>query len=460
MRRIQHIHFIGIGGVGMSGIAEVLLNEGYVISGSDMSSNPVTQRLEQLGATVFPDHHADNIKAADVIVTSTAIQASNPEVMAAKEQRIPIVRRAEMLAELMRYRKGIAVSGTHGKTTTTSLVSTLLAEGGQDPTYVIGGILNSAGSNACLGTGEYLVAEADESDASFLYLKPLITIVTNIDHDHLETYEGDFQKLRQTFIDFLHHLPFHGLAVLCVDDLDVKSILPEVSRPMITYGFDSEADVRATHYQQRGMTSCFTVESEQHAPMTIELNLPGKHNVLNALAAIIVARESGVKDAVIQNTLKHFQGIGRRFQCHELTLDDKAITVVDDYGHHPAEVAATLETVRAVWPDRRVVLAFQPHRYSRTRDLFDDFVAVLSQPDQLFLLDVYPAGEAPIPSADGPALARAIRERGQLEPIFIKQLDEFSDLLLRALKPQDVVVMQGAGSVSKLVKQLLLCPML
>ena len=449
MGRIRCAHFIGIGGAGMSGIAEVLLNLGYQVSGSDLRENAVTRRLAQLGARIRIGHAADNVADCDVVVVSSAVAEDNPELAAARERRIPVVPRAEMLAELMRFRYGVAVAGTHGKTTTTSLVASLLAEGGLDPTFVIGGRLNSAASNARLGGGRYLVAEADESDASFLYLQPMLAVVTNIDADHLSTYGGDFQRLRQTFVEFLHHLPFYGLAVLCVDDPEVRSLLAEVTRPVTTYGIDAgDADVRATALHQQGMQMHFEVQRAGRPPLPVTLNLPGRHNVLNALAAIAVATELGVDDAAIQRGLEHFQGIGRRFQVNgEVTLDGGSVLLVDDYGHHPREIAATLEAVRQGWPQRRLVVAFQPHRYTRTLDLFEDFSAVLADCDALLVTEVYAAGEAPLPGADGRALCRSIRSRGHVDPVFVEDVEQLPAALDGVLKPGDVLLTLGAGSI-------------
>ncbi len=461
MGRMRHIHFVGIGGVGMSGIAEVLVNLGYRVSGSDMKRSAAVERLERQGVTVFLEHRAENIAGADAVVTSSAVRSENPEVAAAREQRIPIVPRAEMLAELMRFRFGIAVAGTHGKTTTTSLVSSLLAEGGLDPTFVIGGRLNSAGSNARLGAGEFLVAEADESDASFLYLQPMMAVVTNIDADHMSTYDGDFNRLRGTFIEFLHHLPFYGHAVLCIDDDEVRGLLPQISRPLRTYGTREEADVRAFDIQQEGLRTRFSVQlSEGGEPLHLTLNMPGRHNVLNALAAIAVARELGVDREAIGRALEKFQGIGRRFQAHDgCKIANGKVMLVDDYGHHPKEVAATMAAAREGWPGRRVVLAFQPHRYSRTQEQFEDFVQVLSQADVLVLTDVYPAGEQPIPGADGRALSRAIRTRGQVDPVFINDPSELPEVLFGLLQDGDIVLTLGAGDIGAIAARLpgLLC---
>lgn len=449
MQRIKRIHFVGIGGVGMSGIAEVYSNLGFEVSGSDLKQTATTRRLEKHGVKVSIGHSAENVADADVIVVSTAVNSDNPELVEAKELMIPVVRRAEMLAELMRFRYGIAVAGTHGKTTTTSLVASLLAEGDLDPTFVIGGKLNSAGSNARLGEGNYLVAEADESDASFLFLQPMMTIVTNVDADHMSTYEGDFGKLRHTFLEFLHHLPFYGLAVLCIDDPQVRELLPEVSRPVLTYGISEDAEVRATEIEHKGMQTSFKVlRPDNEEPLAITLNLPGLHNVQNALAAITVADQLGVSDQAMQKALLSFEGIGRRFQVYgDLTMPNGNVTLVDDYGHHPREVQATLDAIRNVWPQRRVVVAFQPHRYSRTRDLFEDFVQVLSQPEVLLLLEVYAAGESPITGADGRSLMRAIRLRGTNDPVFVESPKELISLLPNVLQDNDVLLTLGAGDI-------------
>ena len=449
MGRIHRIHFVGIGGVGMGGIAEVVHNLGYQVSGSDLQENTVTRRLAEQGATVILGHATANIKDCDVVVISSAVKADNPEVMAAQEQRIPVIPRAEMLAELMRFRYGIAVAGTHGKTTTTSLIASVLAEGGVDPTFVIGGRLNSAGTHARLGEGRYLVAEADESDASFMLLQPMMAVVTNIDADHMETYEGDFQKLRHTFVDFLHHLPFYGLAVLCLDDPEVRNTLPEITRPVTTYGLTNEADVYAEALRQEGSRTHFRVARPQKEEwLDITLNMPGHHNVLNALAAIAVAHEIGIEDAAIKRALENFQGIGRRFQINgEYQTPAGNILHVDDYGHHPREVEATIKAIRDGWPQRRLVVAFQPHRYSRTRDLFEDFTRVLSEVDVLLLLEVYPAGETPIAGADGRTLARAIRTRGQVDPVFVEKIEELPATLKGVLQDDDVLLTLGAGNI-------------
>jgi len=449
MGRIRRTHFVGIGGAGMSGIAEVLVNLGYVVSGSDLRESAVTRRLSDQGVAVRFGHHADNVADVDVVVVSSAVQDDNPEVAAARERRIPIVPRAEMLAEIMRFRYGIAVAGTHGKTTTTSLVASLLAEGGLDPTFVIGGLLNSANTNARLGSGRYLVAEADESDASFLYLQPMLAIITNIDADHLSTYEGDFQRLRQTFVEFLHHLPFYGEAVICIDDPNVREVLPEITRQVRTYGIVSEdADLRAMNINQQGRQMHFEIHQADYAPLPVVLNMPGHHNVLNALAAVAVARELGVDDASIQHALQTFAGIGRRFQIGaEQSLAGGSVLFVDDYGHHPSEIAATLEAVRNGWPERRLVTVFQPHRYSRTLDLFDDFAQVLTNTDLLVVTEVFPAGEAPITGADGRALCRAVRGRGRVDPVFVEDLSSLPDVLSSVLQAGDLVLTLGAGSI-------------
>jgi UDP-N-acetylmuramate--alanine ligase len=449
MGRVRRIHFVGAGGAGMSGIAEVLHNLGYVVSGSDLRENAVTRRLNQLGMKVWVGHDARHVEDSDAVVVSTAVAADNPEVLAARQRRIPVVPRAEMLAELMRFRYGIGVAGTHGKTTTTSLIASLLAGGGLDPTFVIGGQLNSAGSHARLGDGHYLVAEADESDASFLYLQPSLAVVTNIDADHLSTYEGDFERLRQTFIEYLHHLPFYGLAVLCLDDPAVRSVLPEVPRPVITYGIETAADVRAADVRQNGVQTHFTVTRPgRDNQLQITLNLPGRHNVLNALAAIAVATELGVSDEVIQRVLAGFEGIGRRFQmAGEIETLTGRVLLIDDYAHHPREIAPTLDAVRAGWPERRLVVAFQPHRYTRTHDLFDDFVQVLSGVDALILCEVYPAGESPVSGADGRALCRGIRARGHADPVFVEHIVDLPAVLKDILQDGDVLVTMGAGDI-------------
>jgi UDP-N-acetylmuramate--alanine ligase len=457
MRRIHRIHFVGIGGSGMSGIAEVLLNLGYEVQGSDLRENPVTERLVRLGARVFIGHRAENVGAADVVVTSSAVSSANPEVARALERRIPVVPRAEMLGELMRFRYAIAVAGTHGKTTTTSLTSSILAEGGEDPTFVIGGLLRSAGTNARLGAGRYLVAEADESDASFLHLNPMIAIVTNIDNDHLGTHDGDFERLKGSFVAFLHNLPFYGLAVLCVDDAHIRSILPNVNRPVVGYGFSEGADLRAENLRREGLRTHFdVVRRADGMRFTVTVNLPGVHNVLNSLAATAVALEIGIPHEAIQRALAGFQGIDRRL-THVADVKLPAaggkgggdpVTIIDDYGHHPTEIAATLDAIRQGYAGRRVVLAFQPHRYTRTRDLLDDFATVLGGGDALLVTEVYAAGEQPIAAADGRAICRAVRTRGKVEPVFVEKVETLHEALRAVLRPGDVLLTCGAGSIS------------
>ncbi len=456
MRRIKQIHFVGIGGAGMCGIAEVLKNQGYCVSGSDIKASKTTAQLEENGIEVFIGHAADNIKNASVLVVSTAIDPENPEVKAAIEQRIPVVRRAEMLGELMRYRHGIAVAGTHGKTTTTSLLTCMLAEEGMDPTYVIGGLLNRTGVNAALGASRYIVAEADESDASFLHLEPMAAIVTNIDADHMDTYGGSFDVLKDTFIQFLHKLPFYGLAVVCGDDANIREIMPRIARPLLTYGFNPDNDIRAVDVEQDGMRSHFTVLRKDREPLRLTINQPGLHNVLNALAAIGVATDEGVSDAAIGRALEGFSGVGRRFQVQgEFGLEQGTVKLVDDYGHHPKEVEATIKAARQSHPDRRLVMMFQPHRFSRTRDCFDDFVDVLSQVDQLLLLEVYPAGEKPIVGADSRSLARSIRLRGEVEPILIDPVEgNLQNVIQKVLQPNDLLLTQGAGNVGAISLEL------
>jgi UDP-N-acetylmuramate--alanine ligase len=453
--RVRHIHFIGIGGAGMSGIAEVMVNLGYRVSGSDIKASNNTRRLEGKGIQVFIGHQASNVSGCNVVVVSTAIDEANPEIAEARRAHIPVVRRAEMLAELMRFRFGIAIAGTHGKTTTTSLVASLLTEGGLDPTFVIGGKLNSAGCNAQLGAGTYLVAEADESDASFLFLQPMVAVVTNVDADHMTTYGNDFERLRETFVEFLHHLPFYGQAVICMDDDHARGLLLLLSRPVITYGTHEQADVRAIQVRQCGLENFFTVRQNGHQDLDVVLNLPGRHNVLNALAAISVARLLGVDDASIQRALSKFAGIGRRFNVSEVELNGKRVTLVDDYAHHPRELEATMEALRSGWPERRFVLVFQPHRYSRTQEQFDDFVKVLSKPDCLVLCEVYPAGETPIPGADGRSLIRAIRLRGQVvDPILLDPLSDLQQVLSALVLEGDVVLTAGAGDIGAASSQL------
>ncbi len=455
MRRVKCIHFVGIGGAGMSGIAEVLLNEGYDISGSDLAENPVTQRLSSKGASIYFGHHADNIKQASVVVVSTAIATDNPELVAAKQLRIPVVRRAEMLAELMRFRHGIAVAGTHGKTTTTALVTQIYSEAGLDPTFVNGGLVKSAGTNARLGSSRYLIAEADESDASFLHLQPMVSIVTNIEADHMDTYGGNFNTLKQTFIDFLHNLPFYGQAIMCIDDPIVRELIPRVSRQVITYGFSDDADVRIAHYQQTGQQGRFTVQRKGREDLDITLNIPGKHNALNASAAIAAATEDDISDEAIVKALKATQGTGRRFDhLGEFDSGNGQVMLVDDYGHHPSEVDVTIQAARSGWPDKRLVMVFQPHRYSRTRDLYDDFANVLEKVDVLVMLDVYAAGEQPIAGADGRSLCRTIRARGKIEPIFVPDSSQLPSVLANLIQANDLVLTQGAGDVGKIAKQL------
>ncbi|TCS36924.1 UDP-N-acetylmuramate--L-alanine ligase [Paucimonas lemoignei] len=453
--KVKSIHFVGIGGSGMSGIAEVLLNLGYTVSGSDLGSNAATQRLTSLGARVVLGHAPENIGDADAIVTSTAVKADNPEVIAGREKRIPIVPRAVMLAELMRLKQGIAIAGTHGKTTTTSLVASVLAEGGLDPTFVIGGRLTSAGANAKLGSGDFLVAEADESDASFLNLSPCIEVITNIDADHMETYGQDFGKLKQAFVEFTQRLPFYGVAMLCLDDPHVREIMPQISKPVMTYGFHEDAQVRAVDARAADGHMEFTVLQDGYDPLPVRLNQPGMHNVQNACAAIAIARELEVDDAATQKALAEFRGVGRRFTRYgEIAIparDGKeggTFALVDDYGHHPVEMAATLSAARGAYPGRRLVLAFQPHRYTRTRDLFEDFVKVMSSVDALVLSEVYAAGEQPIVAANGRALSHALRVVGKVAPVFVENIVEMPDTILDVVRDGDVVITMGAGSIS------------
>ena len=458
--KVKHLHFVGIGGSGMSGIAEVLLNLGFQVSGSDLGKNAATRRLKQLGATVYLGHAEQNLTDADVVVVSTAVGKDNPEVLAARARHIPVVPRAMMLTELMRLRQGIAVAGTHGKTTTTSLTSSVLAKGGFDPTFVIGGKLNSSGSNAKLGTGEFIVVEADESDASFLYLQPILAVITNIDADHMETYGHDFERLKQAFVDFVEHLPFYGRAMLCVDDANVREILPRISKPVTTYGLSEGAQVRAVNVRHQGGQMRFTAQCRQNGTpkdLDITLNLAGMHNVLNALAAIAVALEVGVANDAIVAALAEFEGVGRRFQNFgEVGLaDGGSFTLIDDYGHHPVEMAATLEAVRGAFPGRRLVLAFQPHRYTRTRDLFEDFVKVLCSVDALVLTEVYAAGEPAIVAADGRALMHALRVAGQNEAVFVEQIADMPQAIMQMARDGDVVVTMGAGSIGGLPNKLL-----
>lgn len=456
MRRINTIHFVGIGGAGMCGVAEVLLNQGYKITGSDLKESANTLRLESLGAQIFLDHHVDNIKDSDVVVYSSAIDQRNPEIKAAIKLFKPLIARAEMLAELMRYRHSIAIAGTHGKTTTTSIVASVLAEAGFDPTFVIGGLLNSAGTNARLGESRYLVAEADESDASFMHLQPMITVVTNIEADHMGTYGGDFENLKKYFIDFLHNLPFYGLAVLCIDDPVVREILPRVSRPKITYGFAEDADFRIIGLAQKeGTTQFEIVRKETKDNLKITLNMPGRHNALNATAAVAIASDEGINAKDIQNGIKNFSGVGRRFDVQgEFPVEEGSVLLIDDYGHHPTEVSVTLKALRDGWPDNRLVMIYQPHRYSRTKDLYEDFVEVLGEADVLLLLEVYPAGEKKIAGADSRSLCRSIRLRGKVDPVYVKKESEVHGILVNLIRPGDIILTQGAGSVGSLAKQL------
>ena len=457
--KVKHIHFVGIGGSGMSGIAEVLLNLGYQVSGSDLADNAITQRMKQLGATVYLGHANSHLANANAVVVSSAVNPDNPEIVAARARNIPIVPRAMMLAELMRLRQGIAVAGTHGKTTTTSLTASVLAKGGFDPTFVIGGKLNSSGTNAKLGTGEFIVVEADESDASFLYLQPILAVITNIDADHMETYEHDFSKLKQAFVDFVEHLPFYGMVIVCVDDANIRDILPSISKPVTTYGFTEDAQIRAVNMRHHDGQMRFTAlcrQNGQPRDLEIILNLPGQHNVLNALAAIAVGLEVGVADDAIISALGEFEGVGRRFQRYgEIPLvGSGSFTLVDDYGHHPIEILATINAVRGAFPGRRLLLAFQPHRYTRTRDLFEDFVKVLSGADVLLLAEVYAAGESPIVAADGRALAHALRVAGQNKVLFVEQIQDMPQAILNMAQAGDVVVTMGAGSIGGVASML------
>jgi len=454
--KVKRIHFVGIGGSGMSGIAEVLVNLGYRVTGSDIAANAATERLAGLGVDVKIGHAAENLAQADVVVVSTAVRSDNPEVLAARTRRVPVVPRALMLAELMRLKQGIAVAGTHGKTTTTSLVASVLAEGGLDPTFVIGGRLTAAASNAKLGAGEFIVVEADESDASFLHLQPVIAVVTNVDADHMDTYEHDFARLKQAFIEFIRNLPFYGTAILCLDDPHVREILPFVSKPVVTYGFSPDAMLRAEDAVHAESQMRFRVTREGRPPLECRLNLPGRHNVQNALAAIAVGTELGIDDAAIRKALAEFRGVGRRFQNYgQVSLPGGgAMTLIDDYGHHPAEMEATLEAARGAFPGRRIVLAFQPHRYTRTRDLFEDFVRVISTADCVLLAEVYPAGETPIVAADGRSLARAVRVAGKVEPIFVEDIAEMPEAIRQAARDGDVVVTMGAGSIGTVPQKL------
>lgn len=462
MKRVKHIHFVGIGGAGMGGIAEVLANEGYQISGSDLAPNLVTQHLAAMGIAIYFQHRAENVQQASVVVVSTAIPLDNPEVIAARELRIPVIRRAEMLAELMRFRHGIAVAGTHGKTTTTAMIAAIYAEGALDPTFVNGGLVKAAGTHARLGASRYLIAEADESDASFLHLQPMVAVVTNIEADHMDTYQGDWENLKQTFVNFLHNLPFYGRAVMCVDDPIVRELLPRIGRHITTYGFSQDADLRIDGYRQEEYQSYFTLKRQDKPELKIMLNAPGRHNAQNAAAAITVATEEGIDDDAIIRALENFQGTGRRFDIlGEFVLNgnddhrrNDSVMLVDDYGHHPTEVDVTIKAARAGWCERRLVMIFQPHRYTRTRDLYDDFAHVLSQVDVLFILEVYSAGEMPIPGADSRSLCRTIRGRGKLDPVFVNDMDILPALLAQTLRPGDLVLTQGAGNVGKLARRL------
>lgn len=456
MRRINTLHFVGIGGAGMCGVAEVLLNQGYKISGSDLKESPNTVRLASMGVQIFFGHDAGNVENADVVVYSSAIDQRNPEIKAAIKQLKPLITRAEMLAELMRYRHSIAIAGTHGKTTTTSIVASVLAEAGFDPTFVIGGLLNSAGTNARLGESRYLVAEADESDASFMHLQPMVTVVTNIEADHMSTYGGDFENLKQYFIDFLHNLPFYGLAVLCIDDPVIRELVPRISRPKITYGFSRDADFRITNLSQQERTTQFDiVRKETKDNLSITLNMPGRHNALNATAAVAIASDEGIKAEDIQNGIRNFAGVSRRFDMQgEFPVAGGTVMLIDDYGHHPTEVAVTLCALRDGWPENRLVMVYQPHRYSRTKDLYEDFVEVLGEADVLLLLEVYSAGEKKIASADSRSLCRSIRLRGKVDPVYVKEESEVHGILLDLIRPGDIILTQGAGSVGSLAKQL------
>lgn len=456
MRRVKKIHFVGIGGVGMCGIAEVLLNEGYRVTGSDIAQSPITKRLRSLGAEIFLNHLSNNVDGADVVVQSSAVETLNPEIVEAKKRNIPVIPRAEMLAELMRFKYGIAIAGTHGKTTTTSLVSSVLAEAGFDPSYVIGGKLKSTGNTAKLGSSPYFVAEADESDASFLCLKPMIAVVTNIDADHMGTYNEDFGVLQQHFVDFLHHLPFYGLAVLCIDDESVKEIIPEIKRPIVTYGFSKEADIRAYDWQQKGLKSSFKVARKARSTLEVEFNLPGQHNVENVLAAVAIATELEIDDEVLENALSQFQGVGRRFQVHgELCFENGRALVIDDYGHHPKEINSTIEAMRHVWPKKRVVHVFQPHRFSRTKALFDDFVDALSKVENLILLDIFSAGESSIDGINSECLAEKIKKKSKTIEVNVMSLSMLQNGLNSNIRDGDILLMQGAGNIGRFIQDLM-----
>ena len=454
MRRIRTIHFVGIGGAGMCGIAEVLCNQGYKITGSDISESANTKRLSNLGVEIFFGHKKENVEHADAVIFSSAVDSKNPEIVSAVERGKPILARAEMLAELMRYRHSIAIAGTHGKTTTTSIVASILAEGGCDPTFVIGGVLKSVGASAQLGGSKYFVAEADESDASFLHLQPMVAVVTNIESDHMDTYQGDFENLKKHFIEFLHNLPFYGLAVLCIDEEVIKEILPKISRPKITYGFSKEADFRIMNYRQTGTRISFDVSRPNNEDLlSISLNMPGRHNALNATAAIAIASDEGINDYDICAGIEKFSGVGRRFDIQgKFSYSNGEVMLIDDYGHHPTEVAATIKALREGWPKQRLVMIYQPHRYSRTKDLYEDFVEVLSDVDALILLEVYPAGEKKIQGADSRALCRSIRLRGKLDPFYLQYENDVLDLLPGVLQSGDILLTQGAGSVGALSK--------
>ncbi|MFU2058231.1 UDP-N-acetylmuramate--L-alanine ligase [Avibacterium volantium] len=455
MRRVKQIHFVGIGGAGMGGIAEVLLNEGYQVTGSDIAENAVTQRLSALGAKIYFSHQATNVDGASVVVVSSAIRDDNVEVVEAHNNRIPVIQRAQMLAEIMRFRHGIAIAGTHGKTTTTAMISMIYAQAGLDPTFVNGGLVKSAGTNAHLGASRYLIAEADESDASFLHLQPMVSVVTNIEPDHMETYHGDFEEMKQTYVNFLHNLPFYGLAVMCADDPVLLELIPKVGRQVITYGFSENADYRIEDYQQTGFQGHYTVVTPQGERVNVLLNVPGKHNALNATAAFAVAKEEGIGNEAILAALADFQGAGRRFdQLGQFIRPNGKVMLVDDYGHHPTEVGVTIEAAKKGWENKRIVMIFQPHRYSRTRDLFDDFVQVLSQVDVLLMLDVYAAGEAPIAGADSRSLCRSIRNLGKVDPIFVAEQESLAEILDQVIQDGDLILAQGAGNVSKLSRQL------
>ena len=455
MRRIKQIHFVGIGGAGMGGIAEVLLNEGYAVTGSDIAENAVTERLSALGAKIFIGHVADNVQNASVVVVSSAIKPDNVEVVAAHDNRIPVIQRAQMLAELMRFRHGIAIAGTHGKTTTTAMISMIYTQACLDPTFVNGGLVKSAGTNAYLGASRYFIAEADESDASFLHLQPMVSVVTNMEPDHMDTYHGDFEEMKRTYVNFLHNLPFYGLAVMCADDPVLMELVPQVGRQVITYGFSENADYRIENYDQTGFQGHYDVITPTGERINVLLNVPGKHNALNATAALAVAKEEGIENTPILTALADFQGAGRRFdQLGEFIRPNGKVMLVDDYGHHPTEVGVTIQAARSGWENKRVVMVFQPHRYSRTRDLFDDFVQVLSQVDVLILLDVYAAGEAPIAGADSRSLARSIRNLGKVDPIFVADHAQLPEIMDQVLQDGDLILAQGAGNVSRLSRNL------